>query len=495
MTDPIQFGANPSQSPSRNTVDNNEVRIEYGSRARYSYSEGAVVSLESVAAPRRIQETSEAQSLSPEQAASNILQFIAQRLASSKAGGATNADLEEAFSEAKRGFRQGLEQALSVLRGDGRLDETQATRLERLESRFQQGIESIAANLFERQDIEDEVEALTRQQVAVALGGARDNSVQDINPQDSSAAIAAPLPEAANADAPAALANEPVVAQFRAIESFSLKQKTSRLASNRESVNNETKSKDQFARSFIDSYQSTRASFKRKESVDLQLRTQDGDIVTLRFNAKQSGEFRSQTRFGAAQLGSETSVQLGSREFAKLFGKSELNIAVVGQLDDAEYAALQDIFDQLGDLFSAFFSGDNQGALEQAVSLNIDSSEIATLSLDLQLKQEQKLVQKYREIASIENGNAKNFNRGLTLADYLEQIREIAVAKTKIADKTLVEQLLSISFAGGDLLIEDQDDVAQLASSVLPAGDSNGLETDTSASPQALANQDLAELL
>ncbi|NNC55070.1 MAG: hypothetical protein HKO07_05045 [Pseudomonadales bacterium] len=218
---------------------------------------------------------------------------------------------------------------------------------------------------------------------------------------------------------------------------------------------------DQYARGFIERYQSTRASFKRQESVDLQLRTQDGDLVTLRFSAKQSGKYRSQNAFGFGQFGEAGGLQVSAREFAKLLGKSELNISVVGEIDDAEYAALQNIFDQLGDLFSAFFSGDNQATLEQALSLDIDSSEIAALSLDLQLKEQQKLVQKYREIEGIGIDENDNRRPGFTLADYLEQIRDIAFATNKSSDKKLIEQLLSISFAGGDLVVEEDEAVAE----------------------------------
>ncbi|MGB5326394.1 MAG: DUF5610 domain-containing protein [Pseudomonadales bacterium] len=453
MTNPIQFGANPQLAPSRNTTPDLEIRFEQNSRSSYSYSESTVVRLQSGEPARPITETSAVDSLGPEQAANNILQFIAQRLASLKAGGADNDVLRAALADAREGFASGAKQAVEILRAGGALDEAQEQRLARIEQRFSDGLERITSNLFGDSEIDSGVEALTREQVAAAL-----------TTGDNEAAVT--TAGAVVTDATAAPAKVAVL--LRASESYRINQKSTQAVSSKSSrTDNQIQNGserlrggDNFASNFIESYQSTRASFKRRESVDLQLRTQDGDLVKLSFNAKQSGKFR----YDAAQDIDSPGNFASSRAFARLFGSSELTISVVGAIDDDEFVALQQLFDQLGELFSTFFSGDNAGALEQALSLNINSSEIAQFSVDLQLKEEQKLVRKYREIADfgIERGDNTEDSRGddktpPVLAEYLEKIRDVAVAKNKTADKTLLEQLLAITFAGGEIAVEDAD--------------------------------------
>lgn len=109
----------------------------------------------------------------------------------------------------------------------------------------------------------------------------------------------------------------------------------------------------------------------QKNSMSLELVTQDGDKISLSF-------MQSSSSFAyAAQEGHQ---QISANGFEQ---GSAWQMDVVGSLDEGEQEALSNLLQNVEQLSNTFFSGDLGGALEQAMQLGFDGSELASMSLNL----------------------------------------------------------------------------------------------------------------
>ncbi|MBT8148871.1 MAG: DUF5610 domain-containing protein, partial [Gammaproteobacteria bacterium] len=432
MTDPISLGKSftPDLRSNEDALQRDPKSSQH-TLVQYSRSESAIVTINTTSTARPVVASNAVESTSPEQAANNVLQFIAQRLAGLKADGADAEVLGTALQKAQQGFARGLGEARDALQALNRLDDAQQQRLQRVEARFADGIEAIEQALRFDADFGDEVAAVTRAELGQLQQSTDNRSSQAATSATTAAAapiasptLTSPTPSLATASTPTASATNASLVNSRTSENvrvdYSEKQKFKSVEKYSKKIAGEREGRE-FPAQFINSYQSTRASFKRNESVELQLRTQDGDIVTLSFSAKQSVKFKFDANGSIAYdpqaLGANVFAGDSSKAFSKLFGSSELNISVQGSIDDGELAALDDLFGQLSEVFSAFFSGDSGAALGQALQLEFDGEEIAQFSVDLQLSEKQKVVQRYREIAefggeTLLGGNSQALNVG-----------------------------------------------------------------------------------
>lgn len=139
------------------------------------------------------------------------------------------------------------------------------------------------------------------------------------------------------------------------------------------------------------------------QSASLSLTTRDGDKITIAFDqqsrwqwqqgSSSSGTNRkaldayqqtSQNRAQGTQSGQATGTASGSLYYAQTSGFS---FAVQGNLSQDELKAVGGLVDQIGSLSDRFFSGDLQGALDQAQKLSWDDSQVASFALDLHQSQ------------------------------------------------------------------------------------------------------------
>lgn len=121
------------------------------------------------------------------------------------------------------------------------------------------------------------------------------------------------------------------------------------------------------------------AQIINKQRGELQIHTQDGDVVTLKFSSKVGVSIEGQQLSDGTSTLTSTSLDMSSR--------SRIAVSVEGDLSDAELAAINDLVDKVGELTNEFFSGDMASVLAQAMSLSYDTSQLADYSLDLSLKQ------------------------------------------------------------------------------------------------------------
>ena len=132
--------------------------------------------------------------------------------------------------------------------------------------------------------------------------------------------------------------------------------------------------------------QTTLIDYQRRERTALQIRTQEGDVIQLRFRAQDEAQARQTT--------SETTDQLINELSAALTSRSRLQISVRGELDAAELSAIQSVLNQAGALADDFFAGDLAGAFATAAAFQIDGQELARVSLRFGVQERLALAQR-----------------------------------------------------------------------------------------------------
>jgi hypothetical protein len=113
------------------------------------------------------------------------------------------------------------------------------------------------------------------------------------------------------------------------------------------------------------------AGIVERESATLQIRTTEGDLVTLRLREKSSLSL------------SGTQDQSGAGASLTAVSRGRLQVDVSGNLNASELQAIGAVLSQVDALATKFFSGDIQGAFSAAASIGSDPAQIAGFSLQL----------------------------------------------------------------------------------------------------------------
>jgi hypothetical protein len=123
----------------------------------------------------------------------------------------------------------------------------------------------------------------------------------------------------------------------------------------------------------LTSAQST--TYVRKDKASLAITTQEGDQVQIRFRNKEG--VVSQTATSAS----------GEERRVYAFSAGRIEIAVQGELNDEELAAITELVDKVESLAADFFAGDVQKAFEAASTLGFDAEQIAGFALKLSTRE------------------------------------------------------------------------------------------------------------
>lgn len=105
------------------------------------------------------------------------------------------------------------------------------------------------------------------------------------------------------------------------------------------------------------------------QSFNLDLTTLDGDKIHIEAANASSSD--------------STSSADGSSSSTKTMQVAGYSVQVDGDLSDEEMASLKDLFSKVSDISDKFYSGDLQGAFDQAVKLDINGTQLATMSLNM----------------------------------------------------------------------------------------------------------------
>lgn len=189
------------------------------------------------------------------------------------------------------------------------------------------------------------------------------------------------------------------------------------------------------------------------QSFELDITTRDGD--KLHIAVAQASASYSQSSVAAASDGSASAVQVSSQSSSLQI--AGLQISVEGELDDEERAALTKLFGQVQELSDKFYAGDLQGAFDQALKLELDGSQLASLSLHLTQTSIRQATDAYSAVA--EQGGQPVSAVNNSLIDYAKGLLEALRSSNEASDnaRDTLEHLLH-----GTLALDERFDKPRL---------------------------------
>ncbi|GGC96959.1 DUF5610 domain-containing protein [Halopseudomonas salina] len=151
------------------------------------------------------------------------------------------------------------------------------------------------------------------------------------------------------------------------------------------------------------------------QTFDLEVTTREGD--RLRISIAQASASRSDSQVTASSGPQGSRVALSSQSSQLQVGAWQ--VEVQGDLNDAERESLQDLLGQVQDLAGAFYAGDRQGAFDRALALDLDGSQLASMSLNLTQTSVRQVSEAYGRVsgqgapASAANNDLREYAQGL----------------------------------------------------------------------------------
>lgn len=179
------------------------------------------------------------------------------------------------------------------------------------------------------------------------------------------------------------------------------------------------------------------------ETFDMQVTTRDGD--RLKISIASASASWSQSSVAAASNGSSSMLSASSSSGSIQIGAWQ--VQVEGELDDEERAALEDLFKQVQDISSDFYSGNLSGAFDRAMQLNMDGSQLASMSLQLTQTSVRQATDAYGAVAQQGGQAASAVND--SLVDYARGLLDALRTADKVAQdaKGTLQQLLEGGFS------------------------------------------------
>lgn len=151
--------------------------------------------------------------------------------------------------------------------------------------------------------------------------------------------------------------------------------------------------------------QSVESAYHYSETMSISLTTKEGDRVDVDFRQLYSS-YQSYKSLQAEENGPQGVRYFESREALEATAFEEhIGFSVQGDLNDAELQAIHDVFEKVDALANHFFNGDIEQAFQKAVELEVDFSQIGSLSVNM-TQTEMKAVQ-YQQVAMAEYQRAQ----------------------------------------------------------------------------------------
>lgn len=178
------------------------------------------------------------------------------------------------------------------------------------------------------------------------------------------------------------------------------------------------------------------------ETFDMEVTTRDGD--RLKISIASASANWSQSSATLASDGKTSTGSVESRSGSMQIGAWQ--VQVEGELDDEERAALEDLFKQVQDISSDFYSGNLSGAFDRAMQLKMDGSQLASMSLQLTQTSVRQATDAYSTVAQQGGQAASAVND--TLVDYARGLLDALRSADKVSEdaRGTLEQLLDGGF-------------------------------------------------
>jgi hypothetical protein len=162
----------------------------------------------------------------------------------------------------------------------------------------------------------------------------------------------------------------------------------------------------------------------REQSGVVEIQTNDGDTITI---SLASVDFES-ARFEQTNDGSSFGYTA--------YSGSQFSVSVDGELDEGELTALNDFLGQVDSLAESFFSGDLESALDQALALDYDTSELASFSLDFAYSEVQASTRTYQNVQDLGNQGPAL----ASLPNIVQPLKQFAEEVQSVVDKASLFQ-------------------------------------------------------
>ncbi len=127
----------------------------------------------------------------------------------------------------------------------------------------------------------------------------------------------------------------------------------------------------------------------REQSGVVEIKTNDGDTVTISLASVDYEASSYQQTSDSEQFGYTA------------YSGSQFSVSVDGDLDEGELNALYDFLGQVDGVAQSFFDGDLGSALDQALSLSYDTSELASFALDFSYSEVSASTQTYQNVQDL----------------------------------------------------------------------------------------------
>lgn len=228
--------------------------------------------------------------------------------------------------------------------------------------------------------------------------------------------------------------------------------------------------------------------YSRTEFGDLNIRTRDGDDVTIRFEDLKQFEFNRQslievgytqpvvpepeiTNAGASNVNNSTEtdvaepetdsdsqrspaasappvqIKQSAQENALFFERSNFSYSVQGELDENELEAIGNLVSDANELAKTFFEGDIETAFKQALEIGYDEQELAGFALQLTRQEQVHVVQAYEAVSHF-NDNASSLADPVTavrpISQYLDKaLSVLEQSQQNLQDRSAYEDLIN----------------------------------------------------
>ena len=167
---------------------------------------------------------------------------------------------------------------------------------------------------------------------------------------------------------------------------------------------------------------SSSRAYEQVQTFDLQVQTQEGDVVTISVAQHYSQYQREQVALSADGSAFSASAAFFQSSSASV----DFSYSIKGDLNKDEKAALDDLLKQVGDLADTFYEGNGEATLQKALSLGYNTQEISQFSLQLTELDVRQITDTYHQVASLGEQQpieAYSLNDGLqALGDYARRL-------------------------------------------------------------------------
>lgn len=128
-------------------------------------------------------------------------------------------------------------------------------------------------------------------------------------------------------------------------------------------------------------------NFQDSRSLSLEIKTREGDTVTIHFDQDTSG--------ATAALAVNNETGSGSAGQASLERSAQLNFSIEGDLSKKEHKAIEHLMKRLDKVAEKFFAGDMEGVMKRLGKLGFNEQQLAGFSFDLNHQQSVQAVSAY----------------------------------------------------------------------------------------------------